>query len=96
MATLSELQDLAHNNDLRGKIERAITIKALAVTKEATPSAGRLQWGEDALASPDTQIQLMLNYVLAENAAAAIAQITSATDASIQTNVDDAVDALHS
>ncbi len=96
MATLAELQDLAHNNDLRGKIERAITIKALAVTKEATPSADRLQWGDDALSSPEGQIQLMLNYVLAENASLTITQITSAVDTAIQTNVDDAVDALHS
>ncbi len=95
MATLAELQTLAHNNDLRGKIERAIVSKALAVTKEATPSTDRLQWASDALSAPGTQIQLMLNYMLAENEAATIAQITAATDTSIQTNVDDAVDALH-
>ncbi len=96
MATLTELQDLAHNNDLRGKIERAITITALAITKEVSPSAERLQWGSDGLANPDDQVQLMLNYVLAENSAATIAQITTATDSAIQTNVNDAVDALHS
>ena len=95
MATLQELQDLAHNNDLRGKIERAITIKALAITKELAPSVGRLQWGSDALAVPAEQIQLMLNYVLAENSGADVTQITSAADQSIQTNVDIAVDALH-
>ncbi len=95
MATLSELQDHAHNNDQRGKIERAITIKALAITKQATPSVGRLQWASDALASPEDQIQLMLNYMIAENAGLTIAQIISAADTAIQTNVDDAVDALH-
>lgn len=95
MATLAELQDLAHNAGLRGKIERAITIKALNITKEATPSAGRLQWAEDALATPAAQIQLMLNYVLAENASLTISQITGAADTAIQTNVNAAVDALH-
>ena len=95
MATLQELQDLAHNNDLRGKIERTITIKGLAITKEASPSADRLQWGEDALAMPGLQVKLMLNYVLAENASASVAAIVAGSDASFQTNVDDAVDALH-
>ena len=95
MATLAELQTLAHNNDLRGKIERAITIKALVITKEATPSIDRLEWAEDALSTPETQIVLMLNYVLAENANATVVQIIGATDTSIQTNVDTAIDALH-
>lgn len=96
MPTLSELQDLAHGDDIdRGRIERAITIKALAVTKEATPNSDRLQWAEGALAMPGAAVQLMLNYVLAENAAVTVAQIIAVGDSSIQTNVDDAVDALH-
>ncbi len=95
MATLAELQTLAHNNDLRGKIERAIVQKALAVMKEASPSVLRLQWAEDMLANPAGDIQLMLNYVLAENAGATIVQITEASDTAIQGNVDTAVDVLH-
>ena len=95
MATLSELQDLAHNNDLRGKIERGITIKALEITKEVSLTAERLQWASDALSNPKSQIGLMLNYVLAENASATVAQIVGASDAWIQTNVDAAVDVLH-
>ncbi len=95
MATLTELQDLSQNNELRGKIERTITIKALTITKEATPSADRFQWASSALSSPGQQVPLMLNYVLAENAGATVAQIIGSTDSSIQNNVNSAVDALH-
>ena len=94
MATLDELQTLAHNNDLRGKVERAITAKALTITKEASPSVPRLQWADDALALPISEVNQMLNYVLAENAASTISNIESASDSDIQTNVNNAVDAL--
>lgn len=94
MASLAELFNLHQSAELRHKVAAAAMIKARAITEEATPSAARLQWAEDALADPEAVALLLLRYVLAANATAQVTQIEGATDSTIQTAVDAAIDAI--
>lgn len=48
----------------------------------------------DALRAPREQTDVVQYYVLAANSSATTSAITGASDATIQTNVDDAVDKL--
>jgi len=94
-ATYEELADLfANNQGLRAKVVVAATVKAEAIFAEATPSAARLQWAQDVLANPESVGNQLLSYVLAANKGATVAVITGATDASIQANVDTAIDKM--
>lgn len=94
MATYQELFDLRSNSDLRNKVAVACVKKAQALLGLPTPTADQVAWASSTLASPIAQADKIFAYVLAANSAATVAQITSATDAAIQTNVDTAADAL--
>lgn len=93
MATYQELFDLRSNSDLRNKVAVACVKKAQALL-DGTPTTDQVAWASSTLASPIAQADKIFAYVLAANSAATVAQITSATDAAIQTNVDTAADAL--
>jgi hypothetical protein len=71
----------------------AISIKANALAK-ATPTVAQKEWAKDALADPDRYGALLLNYVLADNSAAAVGAITGASDGQVQAAVDAAVNTL--
>ena len=104
MTTLIELRNLATSSDLRNKIEAAIMISADKVMRGndgAAPfsqGAGahdlRVIWAKSIFESLIGQAERFLRSVLASNATASVATITSATDASIQANVDEAVDLM--
>jgi hypothetical protein len=96
MATYAELHSLRSDSDLGNKIKVAIAIKAHAILGENSPDAGpnRKAWAEVALANPESVLDQLFNYVLAENSAAAVGAISGASDVSIQSNVDDAVDSI--
>ena len=94
MATLAELFALHQTAELRHKVAAAAMIKAHAILAEATPSATRKQWAEDALLDPESVAPLLLRFVLAANAAATSTAIQGATDTAIQANVNAAVDEL--
>jgi len=94
MATYTQLVATANADVLRQQIKMAIAMSALTITNEAagtTNHANRLIWAKAALANPDNEVNRVVWYVLAANASATIAQITSATDATVQTNVDAAI-----
>jgi hypothetical protein len=92
MASYSELHSLAGQNALIDRIAVAITIAANSILNETTPTAARLAWAKTAFNDPRSQAVAFQNAVLAANNAATIAQIESATDSSLQNNVDAAVD----
>ena len=99
MATLLELSSLATEDpakweQLIKKVESATGIKAVALAASATPTDTQIQWVKDYLANPRGQADAIVNYVVAANDTATTTQILDASDATIQTNVDTAVDEL--
>ncbi len=97
MATYLELHDLASSptlSDLRKRIRVAIIIKANAVAESANPTAPAKEWSKAALGNPQFYEQTVLNYILADNAAATTTAITNANDTQVQTAVDAAVNTL--
>lgn len=97
MATYIELHALrgaVSLEALRQKINVAIAIKANTIAKSAAPSAGAKAWAIDALGEPDKFMPTVLNYILAEYNAAATSAIQTATDAQVQSAVNDTVDKL--
>lgn len=94
MATYQEIVALAQADRLRQQVKSALAISALTITNEAPATANhalRLAWAKGALGNPDREVDRVVWYVLAANASATVAQINAATDATVQTNVDAAV-----
>lgn len=97
MATLTELADIrsvAGYDTFVKKIRAAIAIKAHAITELQTPTQAQLDWAKSALIAPDSQRQIIENYVIAANSGVAVATILNASDAAVQNNVNAAVDNL--
>ena len=97
MATLEELAGLPGSegwDDLRHKVTVAAAIKAVAIAELVTPTAGQLAWARELLENPQAQADQIIHYVVAANESAAVAAILAADDATIQANVDAAVDKL--
>ena len=97
MATYLEIYDLQNNDGLHHKIAVACTIAADAIRQEVVGTANhanRIIWAEQVFANPLQIAKQALWAVLAANNTATVAQITGATDAAIQTNVNDVVDLL--
>lgn len=97
MATYTELYQYRATDDyqaLENKVAVAVAIKAQAIADLPTPTAEQIAWAVEALSSPGGKAETVINYVLAANSGLTIAQITAATDAAIQTNVNAAVDDL--
>lgn len=94
MATYQELFDLRSHDALRMKICVAVAKKAQSLLDGGTPTQGQVAWASAAIADPMSKAAALMNYVLAKNSSATVAQITGATDAAIQANVDSAVNAI--
>jgi hypothetical protein len=95
MATLSELFALGNNFPILDKLTAAVAIQAETIRTEAAGTANhanRLIWAKQAYSDPRSKAQSMIWAILAANASATTAQITAATDASIQSAVAAAVD----
>lgn len=95
MATYDELLLAAENEGLNKRIRVACVIAADAVCNElvSVPNhANRMLWAKSVFQNPTAESQRMLWAVLAQNKAATLAQITGASDATIQTAVTAAVD----
>jgi hypothetical protein len=94
MATYAELRTAAELPSLLIQVQVACVVAANTVALEApaTPlHTQRMLWAADVFANPVTAAQRMVWSVLAKNAAATPAQIANATDATVQTNVNDSV-----
>lgn len=97
MATYLELFDVASSPtsaNLKKKLRVAVAIKAQAIAASPTPTPAQREWARSALATPQEWDQTILNYVLAANATLTTTQIENATDAAVQTAVNNAVDTL--
>ena len=94
MATYTELFDLRSEDALRNKVAVAVIIKAEAIRADVASTAAQDAWALEAFNDPVGKSGQVLWAVLAANNAATVAQITGATDVSIQTNVNAVVDDL--
>lgn len=95
MATYAELLTASENPTLNGKIRVACIIAAEAVRVESGATANhanRLIWAKAVFANPLQESQRMLWAVLAANQGATLAQITGASDSTVQTAVNAAID----
>lgn len=93
MATYAELFGFFNESALRNKVAVAVIIAADKIRTETPPpnSALRLVWAKRAFENPMQEAESMLKVLLAANEAAAPSQITGASDTTIQTQVDAAV-----
>ncbi len=107
MATLIELRNLMNDSHLRNKVTTAVIISADTVMrgddgaapflqKPGPPSDhdNRVACAKVAFANAAAEGIKFLMSVLASNNAADVSAITGATDAAIQSNVDEAVDLM--
>lgn len=95
MATLSEIWTLLTDPTLQQKVSAACMVAAEAIRTEDAGTANhanRLKWAKRVLNDHVDAGADMLKAVIAANASATLAQITDATDATIQAAVNGAVD----
>ncbi len=95
MATYEELFGLRNNSALKNRVTSSVVIAAETVMNEldTVPNhANRLIWAKAVFANPSAEADRMFWAVLAANSDASVAQIEGASDAAIQTNVDDHID----
>lgn len=93
MATYEELHELRTDDRLRQQVAVAVMIAAQAKLS-GTPTAGEAAWAKSVIGNPGGAGDTVVNLVLAANSGASVASITSATDATVQANVDGIVDGL--
>lgn len=94
MATYLELNTLREDSDLQDKLAVACVKKAQSLIDAGSLTTNAKDWANSVLANPRAEGLKIINYVLAANSDSTVSQIQSATDSTIQTNVDAAVDAL--
>jgi hypothetical protein len=96
MATYAEILLAAENEALRNKIRVACVVAAEVVRTEVPASnpnhANRMLWAKSVYADPEGTAKRMTWAVLGQNIAAPLATITGASDATVQTAVNAAVD----
>lgn len=94
MATYTELYDLRSDSSLLNRITVAAVVKAQSLIDGGTPTVDEITWANNTIMNPRDVAESLINYVLAANKAASVATIQGASDSAIQTNVDNAADAL--
>jgi hypothetical protein len=95
MATYEELYSLRNDSALKNKVTVACIVAAETVMNELVSvdnHANRLLWAKAVFANPKGEADRMFSAILAANSASDVAVIQAATDAAIQTNVDDHID----
>ena len=94
MATYTELYGIRSDSALRNRVTVGCIVAAEAVRNESDQTvnhANRLIWAALVFANPEHEAERMLWAILAQNNAATVAAITGASDATLQTAVNAAV-----
>ena len=94
MATYLELRQLFKEDTLRKKVEVACIVAAESIRAEVDTlpnHTARMDWAAQVFANPRSIRDKMLMAVLASNSSATVEAITGASDAMVQTVVDNAV-----
>lgn len=97
MATYVELDTLSTDATLLAKMRSAIAVAADVIRQEANTAPNNLnrkQWAIAALKDPTNAAKNIIWLVLAQNKAVTVAQINAASDATIQTAVDNVINIL--
>ncbi len=94
MADYAALFNIRNDSAIRNKVAVAATVKAHALMSAVSPTPDEVVWANSALSNTESMASKLLKYVLAANKGLTIAQIQGASDPAIQTNVDEAADAL--
>ncbi len=97
MATYVDLYDLQNETEFLHKMAVAVVVAADTIRSEdagTTNHANRMEWAAKAFTSPQGTGKQALWAVLAANKGADTATILAASDSTIQTAVDAAVDVL--
>jgi hypothetical protein len=97
MATYLELNTIAADAAFLQRIKAACAVATEVIRTEAATAANaqeRKAWARSVLSSPDETAAQMVWAVLAQNVGFTAAQITGATDATLQTAVNNAVNLL--
>ena len=97
MATYVEIEQLYSQGALEPQVRVAVVNVALAIIAElpTVPNHdARLECAVKAIQIPGQEAKRFLMGILVANKAASVAQIQSASDAAVQTNVDALVDAF--
>jgi hypothetical protein len=95
MATYLELLELIQDPVLSQRVQAAALVAADTIRAEppGTPNhAARRAWARQVLANPQADQKKILISVVIQKRALTQAQIVGATDAQLQTAVDDAID----
>lgn len=96
MATYDELNAfMSADAGFKTRVRVACIVAAHTIAGEAagtTNHTNRLKWAASVMANPDAESTRMMWFVLAANKSSTIGQIQGATDAQIQTAVNNAVD----
>lgn len=95
MATYDELRTAEEDPVFTRRVRTACLVAADIIRLEATSvgnHANRLLWAKGVYKDPDSAAPGMIREVLAANRSATLAQIIGASDATIQTAVNAAVD----
>ncbi len=88
MATYTEIRELFNSSDLLNRTTIAIIVYAENLMN-GTPSTAQKVWIDKVFSSPTAEAKKVLMGVLAASRAATKEQIESATDAALQTEVDE-------
>lgn len=94
MAAYMELFNAKNDSNLQDKIAVAIVIAAETIRTDVSPPANQVQrliWAKNAMSDPIAEVKRMLWAVLASDKDVTLSQIMNATDTTIQTKVDNAV-----
>lgn len=94
MATYAELYNLQSNSALKNRIAVACVVAAELIRGEDVATVNhtnRATWARNVFADAGRESTRMMMAVLAQNRGFTVAQITGATDAEIQTAVNNAV-----
>ena len=92
MATYNELFSIANDHTMKNKVAVAAMVKADAISELATPTTLQLDWAKSACTNPISVAQELWYSMIGANSDTAIGLITGASDAVIQTAVNNAVD----
>ena len=93
MATLEELHSLADDELMLKKVYGAIMLAGHGLLKNA-PDVNERAWGKHALYNPTPEALKAWRYILAENSAFTVAQITGAGEQKIIDEVNSVVPEL--
>lgn len=89
MATLLELSDLYQDSNLIKKVGAALVIKAGDILANVgTATANEKVWAARIFRDPHGYAHHVVKAILAANSDATVAQITNASDAAVQNNVN--------